>query len=155
MQRVVVLFASMSGNTEEIAEIIETHLLELKVSVSLFQIDMDDVEVEDLLNYDAILLGSYTWGDGDVPYELEDFYEDLAVVDLSGKAAACFGSCDSMYPAYGGAVDKFEEQLAACGAKILIPSLKVELTPEEDDVKRCQKFVEDFTKNLHASLAKN
>ncbi|MCP3028533.1 flavodoxin [Halobacillus sp. A5] len=148
MPKVVVLFTSMSGNTEEIAEIIEAQLQALNVSVSLVQIDIDEFEVEDLLSYDAILFGTYTWGDGDLPYELEDFYEELADIDLSGKEAALFGSCDSMYPAYGGAVDKVEGQLTACGAKILLPSLKVELTPDEEDAERCRQFAEDFTHKL-------
>ncbi|MFG6150129.1 flavodoxin [Halobacillus sp. B23F22_1] len=119
---IILLCASMSGNTEEMAEIIEEELKSNGLSVSSFQIDVDDIEAEELLKYDAILFGTYTWGDGDVPYELEDFVEDLKEVDLGGREVGLFGSCDSMYPVYGGAVDKFEKQFTDCGATVIIPS---------------------------------
>ncbi len=40
---------------------------------------MDDMEAVELENYDGILFGTYTWGDGDLPYELEDFYDDMDI----------------------------------------------------------------------------
>ncbi|GGF27094.1 flavodoxin [Halobacillus andaensis] len=148
MTNIILLFASMSGNTEEMAATIENQLKSNGFPVSSFQIDVDEIEVEDLLKYDAILFGTYTWGDGDVPYELEDFFEDLGEVDLGGKEVALFGSCDSLYPIYGGAVDKFEKQFTDCGATVILPSLKVELTPNEEDAQSCRQFAESFIKHL-------
>ncbi|SDK47320.1 flavodoxin [Sediminibacillus albus] len=148
MPKVILLFCSMSGNTEEIAEIMEETISKHGLDVLKFQIDIDDVSAADLLDYDAILFGTYTWGDGDIPYEAEDFYDDMADVDLTDKVVALFGSCDSMYPNYGGAIDSFAERFKERGAMTVLYNLKVELTPEQNDIKRCQSFAEEFVKEL-------
>ncbi|KAB8136787.1 flavodoxin [Gracilibacillus oryzae] len=149
MAKVILLFCSMSGNTEEIAEIIETSISNHGLEVCKFQLDMEDIKVTDLLDYKAILFGTYTWGDGDIPYELEDFYDDMEEIDLTGKVVALFGSCDSMYPDYGGAIDTFAERFKERGASDILYHLKVDLTPDDDDVKRCQQFAEDFVEQLN------
>ncbi|RCW77036.1 flavodoxin [Saliterribacillus persicus] len=150
MPKVIILFCSMSGNTEEIADIMETNITNHGLDVEKIQIDMDDFLITDLLNYEAILFGTYTWGDGDIPYELEDFYDDMDEIDLTGKVVGLFGSCDSMYPDYGGAIDTFAERFKERGASNVLYNLKIELSPDQDDVERCQKFAEDFVKELHA-----
>ncbi|UOQ49661.1 flavodoxin [Gracilibacillus caseinilyticus] len=149
MPKVILLFCSMSGNTEEMAEIIESNITNHGLDVHKFQIDMDDMMATDLLDYDAILFGTYTWGDGDIPYEVEDFYDDMEEIDLTGKVVALFGSCDSMYPNYGGAIETFSERFKERGASNVLYHLKVDLTPDQDDVKRCRKFAEEFVEQLH------
>ncbi|MFB5661139.1 flavodoxin [Alteribacillus sp. HJP-4] len=148
MAKIIILFASMSGNTEEMAEIIEENVTSCGHSVTKYHIDMDEVQPKELLSYDGILLGTYTWGDGDIPYEFEEFYDDLEEIDLTGKTAGVFGSCDSMYPIYGGAIDTFGERFQSCGARLVLENLKVELTPEEQDVKRCREFAVAFASQL-------
>jgi flavodoxin I len=51
------------------------------------------------------LLGAYTWGDGELPDDFLDFYDEMDRIQLIGKKAAVFGSCDSAYPKFGAAVD--------------------------------------------------
>ncbi|WP_112179592.1 MULTISPECIES: flavodoxin [Paraliobacillus] len=148
MVNIVIVFASMTGNTEEIAEIIEAKIKSLNVPVSTFQIDFDDISAEDLSSYDGILLGTYTWGDGDLPYEVEDFYDDLEDIDLTGKKIGLFGSCDSFYPEYGGAIDKMGDRFKEIGAEIILDHLKIDLTPEDEDVKSCEAFAEAFISKL-------
>ncbi len=154
MPKVILLFCSMSGNTEEIAEIIETSITNQGLELYTFQIDMDNITASDLLDYEAILFGTYTWGDGDIPYELEDFYDDLEDIDLTGKVVALFGSCDSMYPNYGGAIETFANRFKERGASNVLYHLKVDLTPDQDDVKRCQKFAEEFVEELTLHVEK-
>ncbi|WP_256558282.1 flavodoxin [Halobacillus sp. A1] len=150
--KIILMYASMSGNTEEMAEIIQGRLSSQEVDVSMFQIDMDDIEVADMLKYDAVIFGTYTWGDGDVPYELEDLYDDMESVNLTGLPVGLFGSCDSMYPAYGGAIDKFQERFKACGADVVVEPLKVELTPDSEDAERCSQFAENFKSQIHVKI---
>lgn len=136
----VIVFASMSGNTEELAEIIEQELKQSNAKVSIFQIGLDDIMAFDLVQYDVILFGTYTWGDGDLPYELEDFYDDIEAEDLTGKKVALFGSCDSFYPVFGGALDKMAEQFRKTGAQVLEPIVKVDLAADDTDLERCRKL---------------
>lgn len=148
MVDIVIVFASMTGNTEEMAEIIEAKIKSLSVAVSTFQIDFDDIDATNLSDYDGILLGTYTWGDGDLPYEIEDFYDDLEDVDLTGKKVGLFGSCDSFYSEYGGAIDKMGDRFTEIGAEVVLNHLKIDLTPDVDDVKSCEDFAEAFVKKL-------
>nr|WP_275581582.1 flavodoxin [Amphibacillus cookii] len=142
------VYASMSGNTEEMAEAIGEQIKSLGFTIESFQIDIDDIAAFDLVNYDAILFGTYTWGDGELPYEVEDFHQDLGQEDLSGKLVGLFGSCDSYYPAYGAALEIMADQFHAVGSTVIDPLLKVDLTPDQDDIERCQQFANKFVEEL-------
>lgn len=146
--KIVLVYASMSGNTEEMAEAIGEQIKSLGFTVESFQIDIDDIAAFDLVHYDAILFGTYTWGDGELPYEVEDFHQDLGEEDLSGKLVGLFGSCDSYYPAYGVALEIMAEQFNAVGSTVVEPLLKVDLTPDQDDIERCQQFANKFIEEL-------
>ncbi|RSK25839.1 flavodoxin [Bacillus sp. HMF5848] len=147
MAKIIIAFASMSGNTEEIADLLKESMGPFNHQIDMMEIE--HMEVEDLLPYDGILIGSYTWGDGDLPYETEDFYEDLLTLDLTGKRAAVFGSGDRAYPKFCAAVDLFEDRLKECNADIIQNGLKVEFTPDTPaEIDRCVDFVVSFASQI-------
>ncbi|MFQ6391298.1 flavodoxin [Priestia aryabhattai] len=150
MTKILIAYASMSGNTEEISELIKSNLKPFG-----YHIDMKEIEhldIQKLVEYDGILLGVYTWGNGDLPYEVEDFYDEIENVDLTGKKAAIFGSGDRSYPEFCAAVDLLEEKLELCGAEIVQKGLKIELAPEtEEDIEHCNFFAISFSKSLEES----
>ncbi|KWW11039.1 flavodoxin [Peribacillus simplex] len=145
MSKIIIIFASMSGNTEEMADSIAAGIKENDVDIEMIDI-MDSPEASILEGYDGILLGAYTWGDGDLPDDFLDFYDEMDDVDLTGKKAAVFGSGDSYYTHYCAAVDILSEKLRERGADIVMEGLKVELTPEDEEIKRCQDFGREFMK---------
>ncbi|ASB89830.1 flavodoxin [Bacillus sonorensis] len=145
MAKALITFASMSGNTEDIAMIIKDTFTEHSIDVEYME--MDDVDVDTLSEYDYILIGTYTWGDGDLPYEAEAFYEDVSSLVLKGKKAACFGSGDYAYPKFCEAVNTFYSMLEQTGADLFSETLKVELAPETDeDIVCCKEFALSFIK---------
>src|SRR5690625_1950338 len=105
----------------------------------------------DLKNYDAVLFGTYTWGDADLPFELEDFHEDLGDEDLTGKVVGLFGSCDSYYEFYGAAMEIMAKQFRAIGAEVIDPLLKIELAPEPEDDEKIEQFVREFVDRVKQS----
>ncbi len=105
-----------------------------------------DANAAELGRYDGVLLGAYTWGDGELPDEFLDFYEEMDDIELRGRSAAAFGSCDSCYPAYGAAVDLLADKLKEAGADIVLPGLKVELSPSAEDSETCARFGSEFAK---------
>ncbi|VVM34868.1 Flavodoxin [Terribacillus sp. AE2B 122] len=145
---VLIAFTSMSGNTEEMADIMEKTLEEKGVEVTKLQIDIDQLDVFTMTDYDGILMGTYTWGDGDIPYEIEDFYDELDDIELDGKPVALFGSCDSIYASYGAAIDTFQEKFKERGAEIVLETLKVDLSPEDEDIRNCQEFAASFASEV-------
>ncbi len=40
------------------------------------------MDAEDFLDADIAVVATYTYGDGELPDEIQDFYEDLAGLDL-------------------------------------------------------------------------
>ncbi len=136
MKKVIVICCSMTGNTEEMAEEIVAGVRDAGIEPVIR--DIMDAKASELEEYDAILIGAYTWGDGELPDEFLDFYEELDSVELQGKLAAVFGSGDTSYPIYCGAVDLIEEKLKERGAQISSPGLKVEFNPSDEEKELCR-----------------
>ena len=137
----------MTGHTEVIAEIIQQSLKEegLKVTVK----EALRTKPKEMLKYDAILLGSYTYEGGVIGDEFMLFYEDMDRVDLSGKITAVFGSGDTFYEdTFCVAVDLISEKLTELGANVVLDGLKVDLVPEGEEEDRCWKFGKDFAEKV-------
>ncbi|MFS0788096.1 flavodoxin [Shouchella sp. 1P09AA] len=145
--RICLVFASMSGNTEDMAILIKQELE--KEGIDVVMEEMDGYSVDQLINFDGVILGSYTWGDGDLPYEAEEFEEELVTLDLTAMPAAVFGSGDRIYPAYCEAVNLFEVTLQKAGATLICDSLKNEFEPKnEAEEEACRRFAQQFSAAL-------
>ena len=72
MTKIILIYASMSGNTEMMAEEVANGVRQEGEEIEVIDI-MDGIEASELENYDGILLGSYTWGDGELPDEFFGF----------------------------------------------------------------------------------
>jgi flavodoxin I len=132
-------YVSMSGNTEDMANILRDILIESGCEVDL--LCLDTVDVSSLKGYDCIFFGAYTWGDGDLPYEVEELFDNLNNMNLKGVKAACFGSGDTLYPKFCMAVDIMSSKLQDLGCDVFEEGLKIELSPESDEqVEECKLF---------------
>lgn len=139
--KIFIGYVSMSGNTEDIANILKEVLLSKGCEVEVDY--LDTIDAEKVLDYDCIFLGAYTWGNGDLPYEAEDFFEGLNALDLDGIHAACFGSGERAYPEFCAAVDILADKLEERGCLVFNQRLKMELNPETDEqIMECQQFAQ-------------
>lgn len=82
-----IFYGSSTGNTKDAAELIAKGL-DAKAT------DISTAKVEDLQGCDVLLLGSSTWGQGDLQDDWEDFLPNLKDVDFNGKTVAIFGLGD-------------------------------------------------------------
>lgn len=142
----IIVYTSMTGTTELMANTIAEELIKSGAKVVLK--DAIEVFAEELKSYENILIGSYTWGDGELPDEIVDFYEELASTDLTGKMAAVFGAGDSSYDHFARAVDIFTETLEGQGCKILLKGLKVDQESDEEIKATCRLFSEKLIKAI-------
>ncbi|ALS20638.1 MULTISPECIES: flavodoxin [Paenibacillus] len=142
MANILMVFASMTGNTEDMADAIAEGIRE--AGEELVVKSVLDTNTNELEAYDGIILGAYTWGDGELPDEFLDFYEEMDEYSLSGKKAAVFGSCDSSYAQVGAAVDILVEKLRERGAEVVLDGLKIELSPSADEKEQCKEFGRRF-----------
>ena len=141
-----IVFASMTGNTEEIADIVADKLRDLGLDV-----DVDEcttVDASDFLEADIAIVATYTYGDGELPDEMMDFYEDLADLNLNGKIYGVVGSGDTFYDEFCKAVDDFDAAFAATGAVKGAESIKVDLSAEDDDIARLEAFAESLVNKV-------
>ncbi len=92
--KIGVIYASMSGNTEAIADLIVEELKKQNHDVQLEDV-LNVSAAADLLEYDLTYIGMYTWGDGDYPDECLDLIDELEQLDLNQQPFALFGSGDT------------------------------------------------------------
>lgn len=150
MTKIVLVYASLSGNTEMMAKAVQQGIEEAGAELTVIDA-MNGVYAKDLLDYDGIVFGSYTWGDGDLPDDLLDLYDEMDAVDFSGKKAAVFGSGDTGYTYFCAAVDLLVEKLKERGADVYPEQIKVDVTPEEKDEEACRALGKNFVAFLHAA----
>lgn len=91
--RSLILYVTYSGNTEEIAEIIEKTAKKKGFEVACYDL-FQQTKSFDFATYDVIFLGSFTWDYGEIPDELEDF---LHGIELDHEQVAVFGSGDTQF----------------------------------------------------------
>lgn len=152
MSKILLLYASTTGNTELITEAIAEQLIFHQHEVQIKSFDFDPIDVEEVLHYDAVLIGTHTWDDGELPYEVEDFYDDLEDINITGRIFGVFGSADSFYNTYGGAIDLIADHAQSLGAEVLPNRLKIELEPDNEDIILCQQFADIVCVRLKSNM---
>lgn len=140
MGSILMAYASQSGNTEVITDIIAQQFTNLGHDVTIKSFDFEIVDVTTLKEFDAVLAGTYTWDDGDLPYEVEDFYIDLEDADITNLIFGVYGSADSCYDTYGAAIDLVAEHMNNLGAHVIEERLKIDRVPGKKDEVRCVEF---------------
>jgi len=90
MAVVGIFFGSDTGNTENVAKMIQKKLGEKLVSVY----DIAQSTQEQIENYDLLLLGIPTWYYGEAQCDWDDFFPTLQKIDFSGKLVGLFGCGD-------------------------------------------------------------
>jgi flavodoxin I len=135
--KIAIVYTSVTGNTQELAEELFRLFKSKSVDVTMYRID--EFEPSHLRKYDGVAIGTYTWGNGEIPKEMWGLYQafELQKKDIT---TAVFGTGDSFYPNFCGAVDQFRDMLYVNSH--FVATLKVELTPQKTDLPRCLKLVE-------------
>lgn len=110
-----IFFGSNSGNCEDIAKRISKKLENIEI------FDLSKVKIDKINNYDKLILGSSTWGDGELSDDWEDAWDDFKNLDLSNKTIALFGLGDqeSYSDEFSDAIGIIYEYIKTTSAKII------------------------------------
>jgi len=93
MSKTAIFFGSTTGNTEAAAEKIEAYLGNADM------VNVSSAEPDSMLAYDNIIIGTSTWGVGDLQDDWDILVDSLSALDLTGKKVAFFGTGDQeSYP---------------------------------------------------------
>lgn len=87
-----VYYGSTTGCTEGVAGKIADQVAEQSVAL----VNITAAAPEDLQRYDLLILGTSTWGDGELQDDWASFVGKLDGVDLSGRRVALFGLGDQV-----------------------------------------------------------
>jgi flavodoxin I len=136
--KMAIVYSSRTGNTEELVQDLYELFLSRFVKVELYTVEQ--FWLDRLAEYDAVVIGTYTWGDGEIPPEMILLYEAFENQNVKHILTGVVGTGDRFYPHFCGAVDEFRDMLHF--QTDLAVTLKVELSPQQSDKERCTKFVE-------------
>ena len=141
-----IVYASMTGNTEEIADIVAEAMENMGIEVEIEE--CTQVDAADFEDADICVLASYTYDEGTLPDEILDFYEDLLELDLTGKIFGVCGSGDTFYDYFCKAVDDFEQAFLKTGATKGADNVKVDLAAEEEDIQNLEAFAKKLVEQI-------
>lgn len=126
MAKVGIFFGTDTGNTRKVAKTIAKQLGE---ALADKPVNIKNATVEDLLAYDVLIIGSPTYGEGELPgltsgtstESWEEFLPGLVGADFSGKTIALYGLGDQAgYPGnFVDAMGTLYDVFADCGAKFV------------------------------------
>ena len=110
---VAVVYGSAMGNTEGAAKLIAE-----KLGVSDV-LNIADTDASKLNSYDKLVIGTSTWGSGDLQDDWDAF--DFGGLKLHGKTVAIFGMGDSesYSDSFCSAMGKLADKLKGAGANIV------------------------------------
>ena len=110
MKKIGLFYGSSTGNTEDMATEIKNSLSDLDITMHNVAQSTND----EMTKYDALIIGTSTWGDGDLQDDWEDYISNLDNAQLSGKTIALFGLGDQEeYP------DHFLEAMGIIYEKVI------------------------------------
>lgn len=120
MKSTIVIYGSTTGTCEAIAEKIAS-----KIGASILNVQNLDSDV--ISRYDNLILGTSTWGSGEMQDDWYDGLPKLQNADLSGKTIALFGcgDADSYGDTFVGGMAEIYNGVKDSGANI-VGSVSVE-----------------------------
>ncbi|MGA1940294.1 flavodoxin [Arcobacter sp. YIC-310] len=109
-----IFYTTSTGNTTEIA----TKLAEELGGIEVFDLSANLDKVE---QYDKVILGASTWGDGDLNDDLDEVWDEFCELDFSGKNVALFslGDQEGYGDTFVDALGTIYEQVNSKGANVI------------------------------------
>ncbi|MBQ3361932.1 MAG: flavodoxin FldA [Prevotella sp.] len=114
MSKTIVIFGSSTGTCEAIAEKIGSRL-------GAEVLNVQDLTADVVAANDNLILGTSTWGAGELQDDWYDGINVLKSADLSGKTIALFGcgDCESYGDTFVGGIGELYDAIKNSGASIV------------------------------------
>lgn len=147
--KIAIVYTSKSGNTKELVEWLFHFISKHPIHVNAYRVN--EFPISQMKQFDAIIIGTYTWGNGDIPHEMMNLFEAFENQAVKRIVTGVIGTGDRFYPKFCGAVDVFRDMLYVYTD--LAVTLKVELRPQVGDLNKCMRFVDLLLERLKRKKA--
>lgn len=126
---VLIVYGTVSGNTELVVQKIATILKQNEVSTKLSRVELTNAK--EVVDHQYLILASPTYYHGETEAHFPAFLEALSSLDLTKTSFAVIGLGDKKYyPEYlCDSAKVFEEFLATHQAQTFAPSLRIGTSP--------------------------
>ena len=130
LMKVIVVYESKYGNTKRVTEKITEGMNEIG-EIDIFSKELKEVNLENVNDYDAILIGSPNHMGG-ATKGIKDFIEELGKLQLNKKMFAVFGTYTKKDFEKG--VKNMEKLITekVLGLKQIVPGLSIEVQSDEE-----------------------
>lgn len=144
-ERVLVIFDTMWGSTERMAEAITEGVRSQGVPVTLMRLTDTDrsMVMREVLRSRIVAVGSCTMNNGMFP-TVADITTYMRGLRPKNRRAAVFGS----YGWGGGASKAIRENLEAAGFELPFPDLDIRYAPMKEGVERCIAYGVELAKSI-------
>ena len=144
-KRVIVIYDSMWGSTEKMANAMIEGISSQGIEAMLFRLPVSDRGdiIKELLEAKGLLMGSSTINNSILP-TVAPILEDIKGLKPKRKIAATFGS----YGWGGGAAKYIEETLKQAGIEIVSPGLTFKWVPDKEELQKCFEYGKEFAKKI-------
>lgn len=115
MKKTIVIYGSSTGTCQDLAERIAKKLGVADV------VSVGDVSADQVDSYDNLILGTSTWGFGEMQDDWYDGVKTIKGANLASKTIALFGcgDCGSYSDSFCGGMGELYNELKDSGAKIV------------------------------------
>lgn len=117
MKKYGIFYGSTTGNTQSAAESLHELIGQDKSDL----LNISESSADDMLAYEHLVLGSSTWGYGDLQDDWESFLSSIESKHVEGKKVSLFGTGDAqMYPdTFVDAIGLIYEKVQSLGAEVV------------------------------------
>lgn len=140
--KAIVVYLSTSGNTKAMAEAIASGIESKNVDVKA--VSFYDIKIEELIEADAIAVGSSTFYYRMLAPMEKFMNETLTSTNPKGKLGAAFGS----YGWSGEAPILIAEKMRELGMSVIDPVLRILHKPTDKDILECKRLGIDIAEKL-------
>ena len=114
MNTTIIIYGSSTGTCEAIAEKIASKL-------SCEAMNVQDLTAETISDHQNLILGTSTWGAGELQDDWYDGLKTLQDADLNGKTIALFGcgDCESYSDTFVGGIGELYNDIKDSGARFI------------------------------------
>ena len=96
--KMAIIYSSKTGNTEELIQYLNELFLSHFVKVELYQVGQ--FSLSRLPEYDVVVIGTYTWGKGEIPTEMIPLYQAFENQNVKHILTGVVGTGDRFYPIF-------------------------------------------------------